>query len=400
LIKTESNPSVFVTYGWCRSAYAVAASLGRKGLSVHIGDASSLAMSRFSRYAASFTRLPDFFIEPDRYIDALLEALKKTGSQVLLPCHEDVGLISRYRDRFPEHVRTSVPDWKTYQSAEDKLNLMEIASRSGCPAPQFYPIHTQKELDGLANELNFPIVLKTRIGNSAKGVAIAQNVQDLKKKYHALVDTYHLSEDRWPFLQEYLPGRAVGVCALYNQGKRVAWFGEEYIRCKEPGRFGTSTLRRTWHDPETIEQALTVLDALQWHGLAHLDLIQDRQGVFKIIEINPRPWGAMALAVHAGIDFPWLWYRLALGEAIDLVSINPQNLYCRWILGDCLAVLNRLKQGRLLETMNIFKWHSGCRHDDFQITDPLPFFFQYLDYAGKFIRSGGNMNPAAGGMVR
>ncbi|HOM61792.1 MAG TPA: hypothetical protein PLP49_10225, partial [Anaerohalosphaeraceae bacterium] len=54
------NPSVFVTYGWCRSSYAVLRSLGRKGLTVHVGDASPAAMSRFSRYAASFSRLPDF----------------------------------------------------------------------------------------------------------------------------------------------------------------------------------------------------------------------------------------------------------------------------------------------------------------------------------------------------
>ena len=56
--------------------------------------------------------------------------------------------------------------------------------------------------------------------------------------------------------------------------------------------------------------------------------------------------------------------------------------------------------GPIIGDDEYIKWHSGCRHDDFQITDPLPFFFQYLDYAGKFIRSGGNMNPAAGGMVR
>lgn len=395
-----NKPSVFVTYGWCRSSYAVLVSLARRGIKVHVGDASPLAMSRFSRYAASFTRLPDFFIDPDPYIDALIEALKKTGSQILLPCHEDVGLISRYRNRFPEHIRMAIPDWETYQIAEDKLQLMELASRCGCPAPQIHPIRTEEELETLANELTFPIVLKTRIGNSAKGVAIAGNVRELKIKYHTLVDTYHLADDRRPFLQEYLPGRAVGVCALYDRGRRLAWFGEEYLRCKEPGRFGTSTLRKTWQDPEVVERALLVLDILKWHGLAHLDLIQDRRGVFKIIEINPRPWGAMALAIHAGIDFPWLWYRLSMGESIDLCQEKSRQTYCRWILGDCLAFLNRLRHGRMSEAMGIFKWYLGCRHDDFQISDPLPFFFQYLDYAGKFIRAGGNMNPAAGSMIR
>jgi hypothetical protein len=53
-------PPAFVTYGWCRTAYTVVQSLGQKGIDVHVGDASPLAMSRFSRYCKSFTKLPVF----------------------------------------------------------------------------------------------------------------------------------------------------------------------------------------------------------------------------------------------------------------------------------------------------------------------------------------------------
>jgi predicted ATP-grasp superfamily ATP-dependent carboligase/ribosomal protein S18 acetylase RimI-like enzyme len=393
-------PPVFITYGWCRSSYAVLWSLGQKALQVHVGDASPLAMSRFSRYAKSFTRLPDFFLEPDRYIDALLEALKKTGSQVLLPCHEDVGLISRCRDRFPGHIRMAVPNWEAYRVAEDKLKLMEFVRQCNEMAPQVQFVQNQQHLDELAAHLAFPAVLKTRIGNSAKGVAVARNAQELKKKFHALIDTYRLAKDRWPFIQEYLPGRAVGVCALYDHGRRITWFGEEYIRCKEPGRFGTSTLRKTWQDEETIERALTVLDALQWHGLAHLDLIQDRRGLFKIIEINPRPWGAMALSIHAGIDFPWLWYRTALQEQITDPHMDPKEIGCRWILGDCFVLIELLKKGKLTSAAQVFIPCRDCKHDDWQLCDLRPFLFQYLDYFGKFIRNIGRTGRAAGGMVR
>lgn len=393
------KPAAFITYGWCRSSYAVLASLARRGVQVHVGDASVLAMARFSRYAASFTRLPDFFCQPQAYVEAVCAALRKTGARVLLPCHEDVGLFSRYRDRLPDDVYLAVPDWQTYQAAEDKLRLMEIAADVGCPAPAVHTVADISQLESLAAELAFPVVIKTRIGNSAKGVAIAHDQQEFKKKFHFLINTYDLKEDRWPFIQEYLPGKAIGVCALYRHGEKIAWFGEQYLRCKESGCFGTSTLRKPFLDDRIIEQSLLVLDGLKWHGLAHLDLIQDRHGDFKIIEINPRPWGAMALAVHAGIDFPWLWYKTALEEEVDKGHRNVRDIYCRWILGDCLAFINRLKQGRFSEAIQILKWQSPCKHDDFRTSDPLPFFFQYLDYAGKFIRAGGNMNPTVGAMV-
>jgi predicted ATP-grasp superfamily ATP-dependent carboligase len=395
----EKTPNVFVTYGWCRSSYAVVASLARKGIKVHVGDASGLAMSRFSRYSKSFSKLPNFFLEPENYIDALVEAIERTCSDVLLPCHEDIGLISRYQDKLPSHIKVAVPDWAAYQLAEDKFALMNIAAKSGCPAPSVHEIESVQQLEKLAEELIWPVVIKTRIGNSAKGVVIASSKQELIKKFNNLIETYHLEEDRWPFIQEFLPGKAVGVCALYNRGQKVACFAEEYLRCKESARFGTSTLRKTYLDDQVVEQALSVLDSLKWHGLAHVDMIQDRNGVFQIIEINPRPWGAMALAVYAGIDFPWLWYQVATEQSTDNPP-NPKDIHCRWLLGECMAAGERIKHGRFKEGIDILKIYPGCCHDDFSIRDPLPLLFEMLDYMSKFIRSGGSTNPVIENMVR
>ncbi len=398
-VRLPDYPPAFVTYGWCRSSYTVLWSLGQKGIPVHVGDASSLAMSRFSRYARSFTCLPDFFAEPQAYIEALLDALKKTGASVLLPCHEDTGLVSRYRDRFPEHIRTAIPTWETYQLMEDKLKSVDYIRRFNGMAPQSYPIHSREQLEELSRTLSFPLVLKARSGNSAKGVTIVRNPQELHNKFEEFIRLFHLPQERWPFLQEFLPGRAVGICALYNQGQCLAWFGEEYLRCKEPGRFGTSTLRRTWEDETVIQKALTVLDSLRWHGLVHMDLIEDSEGNFKIIEINPRPWGAIALSIFAGVDFPWMWYRLAVGHPVCFDSFVRRQIYCRWILGDCLALLNRLRQKRWRETKEIFQRQPDCYHDSWLPGDHLPFFAQYLDYAKKFVASGFQVNPTGRQMV-
>jgi len=74
-----ARPSVFITYGWCRSSYAAVQSLGKRGVDVHVGDASTFAMSRYSRYCKSFTKLPDFFLEPDKYFESICHATKMWG---------------------------------------------------------------------------------------------------------------------------------------------------------------------------------------------------------------------------------------------------------------------------------------------------------------------------------
>ena len=45
----------------------------------------------------------------------------------------------------------------------------------------------------------------------------------------------------------------------------------------------------------------------------------------KLIEVNPRFWGSLALAIYAGIDFPYLLYKLAM-EGYEIIHL-PGNPY-------------------------------------------------------------------------
>jgi predicted ATP-grasp superfamily ATP-dependent carboligase/ribosomal protein S18 acetylase RimI-like enzyme len=397
----EGLGSAFVTYGWCRTTYAVVLSLGRRGIDVHVSDASSVAMSRYSRYCRSYAKVPDFFVEPDSYFEATCEAIRKTGARVLLPCHEDVGIFCRRKKELPEGVLTSLPDWDSYCVAEDKFAVLDVAAQAGCPTPLTTKVESWTHLEDLSGSMGWPVALKTHIGNSAKGVRIAHNREELLAKFKDLVETFQLPRERWPFLQEFLPGDAAGVCMLYQNGRCVTSFAERYLRCKEPGKFGTSTLREPFENQQLVSRAISVMDKLKWNGVAHIDFVADKNGDFRLIEVNPRLWGALALSMFSGVDFPYLWYLTATGEPIDkLVVSKYPPIKCRWIVGDCLAFMELTKRGMLAEAMQILLPRRRCYHDDFVLSDPLPFPFELTDYVAKFLKSGGSVNPVTGGMVR
>jgi predicted ATP-grasp superfamily ATP-dependent carboligase len=143
------------------------------------------------------------------------------------------------------------------------------------------------------------------------------------------------------------------------------------------------------------------MDKLNWHGVAHIDFVACKEGDFKLIEVNPRLWGALALSTFAGVDFPYLWYLAAMGESIDgLASSKYPPIKCRWIVGDCMAFIELVKHGKLAEAMRILVPQRRCYHDDFVLSDPLPFAFELTDYVAKFLKSGRSVNPVTGGMVR
>lgn len=393
-------PSAFVTYGWCRTAYTVVRSLAAHGVDVHVGDASPLAMSRYSRYARSFTRLPDFFSAPSAYIDEVAKALERTGAGVLLPCHEDVRTVILNRHRLPAGVRIAVPSLDDWSMAEDKLDYVNRVQSAGCPVPDTYSVFSHEELSDLKQKLTFPVLVKPRIGNSAKGIRIVATASGLEPAFYDVVREYKLAPSRWPIVQQFLHGPKLGTLGIYNRGKHVSSVVFRIVRSKGASNFGTSTYRIAIDDPETKTNAIRAMESLNWHGVVDMDWVRDERGTACLIDINGRLGGATALSCLSGMDMPWLWYQIALGQR-DIAASEPRaGTQARWILGDTLGLLDSLFKGRFkeLRAAALSPWWCGC--DDLVWNDPLPFIFQCTDYLWKFVKARGNINPITEGMIQ
>jgi len=71
------------------------------------------------------------------------------------------------------------------------------------------------------------------------------------------------------------------------------------------------------------------------------------------MEINPRFWGSLELAIRSGVDFPVLFARLALGEKLGAPPSYPDGVRCRWMLpGEILRYLSTPSDER--ESFNEF----------------------------------------------
>ena len=108
-------------------------------------------------------------------------------------------------------------------------------------------------------------------------------------------------------------GEALGVSLLFNQNAEPrALFVHKRLR-EYPLSGGPSTLRESVVRPEVAELAVRLLRALNWFGLAMVEFkVDPRDGVPKLMEVNPKLWGSLSLAIASGVDFPALLYRLAM----------------------------------------------------------------------------------------
>ncbi len=394
-------PSAFLTYGWCRVSFVIVHSLASRGVAVHVGDASRLAMCRYSRYQASFSRYRNPYRDPRGFVEDVANAMARTGAKVLIPGHEDVLAIAQLRDLFPSDILIPISPREAIAQTINKWHTVSLARAAGVPVPETIKPETREELIESASRFKYPAIVKTQIGNSGKGVFVVRSPQECIERFDWLVKTYDLGVSHWPILQGFAPGIGYGVCLLYNRGEFRAAFCEQYIRCKD-GQFGTSVFRESVWVPELEAHARALMDSLKWHGVAHLDFQYDEAtGQVSLIEINPRFWGALDLAVRAGVDFPWLLYKMAIDGDVEPVTSYKIGVTSRWIVGEMLHLFNLVRRGRVGQTVKTIAEVLGTRsdgYDDFRLTDPAPLLFEMLYYGSGFLASG-STNPIEEGMI-
>lgn len=72
----------------------------------------------------------------------------------------------------------------------------------------------------------------------------------------------------------------------------------------QPHPFGTATVLRLSYHPDLLAKAQAVVDALEYRGILMIEFIRDRKdGIWKVIEINPRPWLFVDFFRRCGLNY-------------------------------------------------------------------------------------------------
>jgi carbamoylphosphate synthase large subunit len=129
-----------------------------------------------------------------------------------------------------------------------------------------------------------------------------------------------------------------------------------------------------------LETAFKAFDNLRFTGLGNIECLWDaRDRQFKFLEINPRVWGNVGFAEHAGVDLVTPYRQLADGASVrpDL-RFKIGVRYPRW-LNDLRLVVKR--PGRFFGFVgDCLKpdIHSDFCWSDLPATLPVGYFLKRL----------------------
>lgn len=362
--RTGRSPTVLVTDGQQRKALAAVRSLGRAGYRPLAAEDMWPNPAAFSRYAAGQAVYPSAVHQPEAFRRWLSGFLRQRRVDVLLAM-DDATLEAALVEPLP--CAGLFPPPAAFRLFRDKAATLQAAVAAGVPVPPWVLAAGDLAQDlRQAAALGYPVLLKPRTSSGGRGLVLAPDPGTL-----AAALRRHVGAP--PLLQAWIgDGPQIDVGLLYDgAGRRVAAFAQRELR-HYPLVGGPSTVQESVRAPELVRWADRLLTAAGWVGPAEVEFRLDARGVPRLMEVNPRYWASLPLALHCGVDFPRLHVALALGRQVEPVEDYALGRRCRWLLpGDILHYLYNPNRGQMDPPF----WRHGdppLRDDTWDAADPLP----------------------------
>ncbi len=395
----EDMQSAIVLDGELKSALAIVRSLGQRDILVSVGAERESGMALHSRFKTRSFVYPSPYTNAKSFIDAVEHEAKRLGdSPVIFSC-SDATFLALYdaRERLASSCTLVFPGARAMEIAFDKAITYSLARISGIPTITTYMPMNQDELKRDAEKIAYPAVVKPRKSatpyNGARHFGSAQFVHDAEELIH-MFESLRSRLGESPMIQERMAGEEYGVETIAHDGNPYAFVTHHRIRSLSPTG-GASVLKETVEKGalrDMLEMyARKIIHELRWEGPIMVEFKVDSDTKTpKLMEVNGRFWGSLALAISAGVDMPYLYHHLATKEALPPEQVSARDgITTRHFLGDArnlMSVLFAFDKMRLytypkrMQALRaFFRTPKGTTGDVWSLRDPKPAMMEVID---------------------
>ncbi len=313
---------------------------------------------------------------------------------VLMSCSDHWTLeITRLPDDLRARFPACVSSFDVNKRFVEKRGFEELLREAGVPHPRSAPVNSADDVSRLVGEWGGSVFLKPsnsqlfhrRFGEKAI------RVNSVDEAVSRFTDAHAQGFDF--ILQEYIPGTSANhhfVDGFVNRDHDVVtFFARQRIRM-HPSDFGNSSYVVS-EELDKVEPATEALKNLfktaRYRGIFSAEFKQDeRDGAFKIIEVNCRPWWYVEFAALCGVDVVEMAYRDALGLAVTPPVDYEVGVSLVYPYYDYQAIKNQPKE----TTPGMFEWLSLVSRSKQPIwswDDPMPWAAGMGTLATRWLKS-------------
>ena len=339
----NSFRKVLLLDGYSTRTLACVRSWGKNGVQFAVGGQTRWDMSLFSRYSDQTFVYTSPKRDLSRFIADINRYCRKFGADCVFPTSE-AGILAcdQYRDSL--NCVPIIPTANDIHVAFNKANTLAVAESLGIKIPRTVRITDGESLSKSTLDLSFPVVIKSVTSEVVRGA----KTRTSGKTYYAynrdelvVQSQARLAEGQQVLLQEFIDGYGVGLSGLFDQGRPVALLAHRRLRESNP-LGGPSALAETIElDPRLVEATTAIMKRIGFTGPAMVEYRIDRRSREPyVMEINGRFWGTVLLAPAAGLDLPYLYWKMLNGLAIRPEETRYRiGVRGRYLVGDTKCLL-------------------------------------------------------------
>lgn len=400
----DRKKTVLVTDGNERSSLAAVRALAEAGYRVMTCSSREHSLTGHSRFSRRSWTVSDPLTRPERYVGDLAEIVQREDVDVVLPMTEP-SLLALLPQR--DQLAPAILPFAGYEKLEMLLNKEEVIRRApahGIAVPrQVIVAEPGTATSASVADLQFPVVLKPSrsVGRSDDGRTNVGVTHVLEaSQFESVVSSQPPAA--FPLLvQERISGPGIGIFLLLGRDGLIARFAHRRIREKPPSG-GVSVLRESIQPDEALfNKARSLLEDFGWEGVAMVEFkVDEKSGQPYLMEVNPRLWGSLQLAIDAGVDFPTLLMQSALGETVSRQLEYASGVRTRWLWGEVDHLVAQIssavggsarlldKMRRAAEAVRVFglEWSSGANLEVLRFSDPGPFLYESVVWVKEILK--------------
>jgi len=364
---------------------AILRSLGKKGIDTTVVSTDHDSMVFYSKYCKNKVICKEF-----NY--SLFS--KFNENYIVMPVNDDLVLkLSRYRGL---KCRLPFPKYNVIRNILYKDRFLHSCLERGIPAPKTIVFtkedYKKNEKKDELTEMKFPLVLKPRRGSGSIGLFYINSKEGLEKNL-----PYALKKFGSVIIQEKIPyEEKFGVAVLANYESEIRRICVIKHHREYPCTGGSGAFVETVKMPQLVRYTSKIVKSLDYYGIALAEFVIDkRSGEPKIMEINPRFWNSLQPMISAGVDFPYLLYRMVIDGDIEKNFEYRTGIRCRHIIFDTRSMMQVLR-GNLEDDdrnlnkarrfINFIKFYESRCYYILSIDDPLPFLSVLLGTAKRKVK--------------
>ena len=293
-------------------------------------DTDHLAISFFSRYCSRRLVYPNPVKAETAFASCILRELEQHQHDLIVPMFDLTLLpLARSKPELERLTRFPFLDFEGLMQGRDKARTVAIAQRCGIKVPDTHIVDSSGEAERAAASVGLPVVIRPRESEGSAGVRLVERIEDVSPVWSAVSGLHGPT-----IVQQYVPwgGFTYDVDVLMNfQSEPRAVFVAKRVRTYPP-LAGPTACGQGVRYPELADMAVRLLKEMHWCGPAEVEFrVDPRDGQPTLMEVNPRLWGSLYTATVAGIDFPYMLYRMAMDGDVEPVSAYRTDRRARYL---------------------------------------------------------------------